>query len=451
MNELRRARSLDVDNGLSTPSSNGHSNNEKHEIVNVQTIGDEERVPIVDSSHFPEGGVRAWLAVTGAFLVQFTGFGYINSFGVYQDFYVREYLTASTPSEIGWIGGVQVFLNFSLGAFTGRLFDRGYFYHLMISGVVIHAISVFTLSLSQKNVYYQVFLTNGVGVGLASGLTYTASLAIPGHYFRRRRSLAVGIISSGSALGAVIHPIMLNRLINGPVGFHSAVKISAAINVFLLVVAACLTRTRLPPKELQRFPIMQWLKEPGYLAFFVSAIFCFMGLFFPVFYLQLNAITHGVDRKFAFYALSILNASSFFGRTIPAAIAHKFGVFNLGTVFTIGTGTIILSMIGVKDLAGTVTFSIIFGLFSGACIALTPAMIAHLANDANEFGTRLGLYFGFGGILGLFATPISGALLTSQYHWVHPILLAGISMIMTGVLYVIARHFVSKREGSQII
>jgi hypothetical protein len=154
----------------------------------------------------------------------------------------------------------------------------------------------------------QVFLTNGVGVGLASGLTYTASqyhfeqwsptfqfyhchmpgLAIPGHYFRKRRPLALGIVSSGSALGmsltfslipwfnsqsaarfigAFVHPIMLNRLINGHVGFHNAVKISASFNVFLLVVAGCLMRTRLPPKKLQRFPVIEWLKEPGYLAF----------------------------------------------------------------------------------------------------------------------------------------------------------------------------------------
>lgn len=75
-------------------------------------------------------------------------------------------------------------------------------------------------------------------------------------------------------------------------------------------------------------------------------------------------------------------------------------------------------MIAVKDLAGTVSFAIFFGLFSGACIALTPAMLgqrptlytqprcilinlditAHLANDANEVGTRLGLYFGLGGM-----------------------------------------------------
>ena len=80
--------------------------------------------------------------------------------------------------------------------------------------------------------------------------------------------------SAAPMIGAVVHPIMLNKLINGPVGFHYAVRISAAFNVFLLVVAASFMRTRLPPKEVQQFPVIQWLREPAYLAFvlrYVSA------------------------------------------------------------------------------------------------------------------------------------------------------------------------------------
>ncbi|KAJ7046294.1 hypothetical protein C8F04DRAFT_1063903 [Mycena alexandri] len=40
----------------------------------------------------------AWATVLGAFLIQFCGFGYTTSFGVYQDFYVRDYLSQSSPS-----------------------------------------------------------------------------------------------------------------------------------------------------------------------------------------------------------------------------------------------------------------------------------------------------------------------------------------------------------------
>ena len=64
----------------------------------------------------------------------------------------------------------------------------------------------------------------------------------------------------------MIHPIMLNKLINGSLGFHNAVRVSGAMNVSLLLIAMALMRTRLPPKEkVEKFPIKKWLREPAYL------------------------------------------------------------------------------------------------------------------------------------------------------------------------------------------
>ncbi|KAF9045373.1 MFS general substrate transporter [Panaeolus papilionaceus] len=396
---------------------------------------------------FDEGGLQAWLTILGAWLVQYTSFGYINSFGVYEDFYVREYLSSFTPSDIGWIGGVQIFLTFSCGAFTGRIFDKGYF-------ILLHAIALFMLSLSHKNEYYQVFLTNGVALGLATGISYVPSLGIAAHYFQRKRPVAVGIISSGSALGATLHPIMLNHFFTNPkIGFHNGVRISAALNTFLLLVALCLMKTRLPPRasSVTAAQIRGWFhikKDPAYVTFVASAVPCFLGLFFAVFYIQLDAVLHGVDETFAFYSLSILNAASLFGRVLPALLAPKVGVFNLGVFCTTSTGIVILCMLAVKDAAGVALFSIFFGFMSGAAIGLTPAMLALLAKHPGEIGQRMGIYFGVGGILGLFATPISGALLTTSYRWSSPIVFAGVMMILCGSLYGVARCFVAKARGT---
>ncbi|KAG2017460.1 monocarboxylate permease [Coprinopsis cinerea AmutBmut pab1-1] len=423
------------------------------------SVGSVIEVKVVDvaesqqqaADEFPEGGLQAWLTVVGSFLIQYTTFGYINAFGVYQDFYVREYLQNSTPSSIGWIGGTQIFLNFSMGLFTGRAFDRGYFQYLMISSVILHAIALFMLSLSHPGSYYQVFLTNGVALGAACGITYIPSLGIVSHYFHRRRAIAIGIVSSGSALGAILHPIMLNRLFHSHLGFHNGVRVSACINVTLLVVASLIMRTRLPPKAVQKFPIIEWLKEPPYLLLLIAGLFSFLGLFFPVFYLQLNAITHGVDKKFAFYALSILNAASVCGRMIPNALAPKLGLFNLLVFFTTGTGVSVLCMAAMRDATSTALFAIFFGFCSGACIALVPATIGLLSKDMNEFGTRLGLFFGIGGVLGLFATPISGALLTSEFRWINAILFSGITLIISGLFYTISRCYIARRKNTQIL
>ncbi|KAF5341733.1 hypothetical protein D9611_001313 [Ephemerocybe angulata] len=419
--------------------------------VEESVTSEEVSEEVVAAPAYPDGGFWAWSTVIGAFLVQYSTFGYINAFGVYQDYYVRVYLTHSSPSDIGWIGGIQIFFNFGLGVIAGRLFDRGYFRYLMTSSILLHAVALFMLSLSHENRYYQVFLTNGVALGLACGITYVPSLGIVSHYFHRRRSLAIGIVSSGSALGAILHPIMLNHLFNGRIGFHNGVRISAALNVVLLIIAFAMMRTRLPPKPVQHFPIGQWILEPAYGFSLLACVFTFLGLFFPVFYLQLDAISHGVDRQFAFYSISILNAASVVGRMMPNAIAPTFGICNLLATFTFITGVVTLTMPAVHTLAGTILFGVFWGFSSGAVIALVPALVGLLAKDMSEVGTRLGIFFGIGSILGLFATPIAGALLTKQYHWLHASLFAGITMLVAAGLQVKIRYILAQRKGTQII
>jgi hypothetical protein len=61
----------------------------------------------------------------------------------------------------------------------------------------------------------------------------------------------MGIFSAGASLGAMVRPIMLNKLINGPLGFRTAVRISGGIDAVLLIVANILVRTRLPPREVK--------------------------------------------------------------------------------------------------------------------------------------------------------------------------------------------------------
>ncbi|KAF5350476.1 hypothetical protein D9756_008609 [Leucocoprinus leucothites] len=366
-----------------------------------------ESPPVLDIE-LPEGGFRAWATVVGAWLVQFVNFGYVNAFGAYQDYYVRSYLTQSTPSDIGWIGGIQICFTFSMGVVTGRLFDAGYFYWLNFGSLILYAVSIFMLSLSHENSYYQVFLSHGIAFGLASGLSYLPSVAIVGHYFKRRRPLAVGIVSTGSALGAILQPIMLNNLFNNEkIGFHNGVRISGAFNVFLLLVANSIMRTRLPPhKGGHPFPVKQYVKDVPYVIVVISCMLAFLGLFYVVFYLQLYAIVHGIDEQLAFYSLSILNAASVFGRVIPGYFAPKLGPMNMSVFFMIANGVVTACLPLVNGRVGVAVYAVVYGLVSGGCIGLTPAIMLALMSDPKEYGTRLGIFFFFGGFIGLVGEPL---------------------------------------------
>lgn len=97
---------------------------------------------------------------------------------------------------------------------------------------------------------------------------YIPSIAVVAHHFRRRRALAMGIVASGSSLGGILHPIMLNNLLHGPAGFTGGVRASAGLNLGLLVVAIALVRTRLPPQPPAKLlpAIRKFSRDSAYVA-----------------------------------------------------------------------------------------------------------------------------------------------------------------------------------------
>lgn len=84
----------------------------------------------------------------------------------------------------------------------------------------------------------QIFLSQGLGMGIAMGLLYTPSFMIVGHHFRRRRALALGVVACGSAVGGLIQPILLNKLFSSALGFGNSIRCDAALNAVLLIIAS---------------------------------------------------------------------------------------------------------------------------------------------------------------------------------------------------------------------
>ncbi|KAF8888860.1 major facilitator superfamily domain-containing protein [Infundibulicybe gibba] len=386
--------------GRKTPATEQSQKEAEKSQSSSSTGSDVERYP-PEPEPFPEGGWRAWSVIFGVWLIQFCTFGYTNAYGVYNDFYVREYLSPKyTSSQISWIGSVQLLLVLSAGILSGRGFDAGYFYHLMIGGAILFVFCLFMLSISHAEQYYQVFLTQGLGMGLAIGVTYVPGLAIVSHYFARRRTFALGIAASGSAVGGTIQPIMLNSWFHGSLGFHQGVRASAAFNAALLIIAICLMKPRLPPKPGGGSPFRAlriFIVDVPYMIMIVGTTLVITGLYFPIFFLQLNAVVNGIEANLAFYTLAVLNAASVFGRIIPNLFAYRFGVFNLIIPCVVITGVLIFCLLAVHNTAGTFVFAILYGFFSGAYTGLLAPMVASLAKQDTEIGARLGTCFFYTG------------------------------------------------------
>ncbi|KAL4075549.1 MFS general substrate transporter [Scleroderma citrinum] len=380
----------------------------------------------------PDEGLEAWCTLLGSFLGQFCAFGYSNSYGVYQDFYSRHYLSSESSSSISWIGSLNVFLINAVGPISGRLHDRGYFYPVFITGVVLQSLSLFMLSLAQPGCYYQVFLAQGLGSGMAQGLIHVPSYSILSHHFSRRRPLATAIVASGAPLGSIVHTIMLNRLLNGPVGFATGVRISAGFITVLLFVACLLVRPRYPPYHTSSVNVWKVTKRcimgvPSLLMITGFLLFQTM-LLYPFFYLQTDAIRHGLSTSFSFYSVVILNTGNFCGRLSVGFLTLFLGVIDLITFSTVACAVLLLGMVSLGSVSSFVVLGFLYGVFTGNCIALMPSVVSLLTENPAELGVRMGIRFLGSNQHSLrTGTPISGALLTRRYLWWAPVLFCAVN------------------------
>jgi hypothetical protein len=73
----------------------------------------------LDENSYPEGGLKAWSVVLGAWCAMVPSMGLLNSLGVLQAWTSTHQLKDYSESSIGWIFGSYAFFLYIAGAQTG--------------------------------------------------------------------------------------------------------------------------------------------------------------------------------------------------------------------------------------------------------------------------------------------------------------------------------------------
>lgn len=229
----------------------------------------------------PDGGVVAWTQCAMTTLIIFNTWGYINSFGVFQTYYVNT--LGFPPSNVSWVGSLQIFLLFFIGTFSGRATDAGYLKITLITGSILQVIGIMMTSLSTK--YWQLLLAQGICTGLGDGLVFCPSIALVSSYFSTKKSLTLGIASAGSGLGGVIFPLIVQQLLP-KIGFAWTMRVLGFLVMATSTLTCALTKTRLPPRRTGAIVEWGYFKEPPF-AFFTAGMFmCFWSLYFAFYYVS---------------------------------------------------------------------------------------------------------------------------------------------------------------------
>lgn len=289
--------------------------------------------------------------------------------------------------------------------------------------------------------YYQFLLAQGVLGGFSLGMLFTPSISIIGHYFHKRRDLAIGISSAGSPLGGVIFPIMLVRFLEySDIGFGWAVRIVGFMILCLLSISCATIVPRIAPRSGPHF-LPRAFKNPSYSLQTFGYCLVFWGIYTPFFFLPSFAVDNGASSDWAFYIMPVYNSGSIFGRIIGSRLTAYVGRFNTLISACIISAILLFCWIRATELGPLIAFSVLFGFSSGAIIGLFPITIAMSAPRANEIGTYMGMTNGALGLFVLTGSPMMGAIQSTYGSFTPAIIFSGCLCFAGGLSIFAARWF----------
>ncbi|KAJ7509882.1 major facilitator superfamily domain-containing protein [Mycena galericulata] len=359
---------------------------------------------------FPDGGFRAYLVVAGTVAGTMSTFGYVNSWGVFQAYYEENILKDVPPSNIAWIGSIQYSLVFLPGLLTGRLFDLGYFKLPFLAASTLLVLSTFLVA--QCTQYWHFLLCQGIVTGLSCGMIFGPNMGIIGHWFRRKRGLAMGISAMGSSIGGTIFPIATHKLIP-LVGFPWTMRICAFILIFTLGFANLTLARRLPPKNVKGGLFnLQAFGSAAYTVYCLSGLVAFLGLYTVLTYIDVSAVTVGVSPNFSFYLISIANGCSLFGRLVGGIVSDKIGPLNVLIPMTLIAAGMTFAWPYARTEPALIAIAALYGVVSGSYVSTFPLPVFALG-DVADVGRRTGMALTVAALGALAGPPISGAINTA--------------------------------------
>lgn len=141
----------------------------------------------------------------------------------------------------------------------------------------VQMLGIFTNSVCTE--YWQLFLAQGVCMGIGSGCLFCPAMATVSTYFSTKRGIAIGMTACGSATGGLVFPAMARQLLP-TVGFGWTVRAIGFVQLVGLVIANLGLKTRVPPRR--SGALVEWaaFKELEY-TFYAAGSFMVISSFQP--------------------------------------------------------------------------------------------------------------------------------------------------------------------------
>ncbi|KAG8731962.1 hypothetical protein FRC11_001323 [Ceratobasidium sp. 423] len=202
----------------------------------------------VTASELPpvDVGFGAWSFVASAFLLDTIIWGFGFTYGVFQEYFIRE-KTFGNASEaaLGAVGTIALGLQYCSALFVILAAQQWRHRIPLMMWICLGICVASLLCASFTNRVWQLILLQGVCFGIGGGGLYAPVIVYLPEWFSVRKGLAASIIFGGAGAGGTIYPLATNYMLEN-LGFRWTFRIWAAFTLVLCTISLLFMKPRLP-------------------------------------------------------------------------------------------------------------------------------------------------------------------------------------------------------------
>ncbi|GAB5592431.1 hypothetical protein Unana1_07331 [Umbelopsis nana] len=259
---------------------------------------------------------------------------------------------------------------------------------------------------------WHLYLTQGVMFGLGGSAMYITMMGTVPQWFDKRRGLALGLSASGSGIGGLVMPFIMNALLQ-KFGAPWTYRIIGFICLALGTVSTLLVREKFPDRGGRKkiSDIVQWsvLKDNNLKLWCVAATITLFGYLVPFFYLPAYAYQNGLSTSQGSSLIAMISGLNFVGRIATGYIGDNIGRLNMLIIamFISACCNLLIWPLS-HTLGGLIAFSCIYGFFCGTYFTMMAAITAYIVK-MDKFPSAFSVFL-MCNIASSFGPPIAGAI-----------------------------------------
>ena len=336
----------------------------------------------------PDGGY-GWVCTGCVFLINAHTWGVNSAWGVFLAHYLsHSTFPAATSLQYALIGGLSISQALFVSPLVALSNDKLGTKITLLIGTLLVSVSMLASSFATQ--IWHLFLSQGACFGYGMGLLYiTASAALP-QWFLKRRSLAVGIASSGAGFGGLAYNLGAGAGVEA-LGLRWTYRVLAISTLIVNTGSSLLLKDR--NKAVQPLKQAFAIREFGHISVLLLVIWGFtteLGYITLLYSLPHYAVSIGLSAQQGSVVAAVLNLGLAFGRPAVGYWSDRFGRINMAATMTGLCGLFCLAIwVPAKTYPVLLVFALTSGTVTGTfwgCVVPVTVEIVGLRRLPSSFG-----------------------------------------------------------------